>query len=209
MEDNKTKQERTVIHLYFKEKDEHFYFGSMANIFEHFSKEDIGIIFGSLRNYGLSTGKPYENKKVIIRKGILKAKPKKPQKYIKPLEDDKPITEVKQKKKFDKMKMEQYLSTSMIRHFNYYKKRGYIAENPEYKDLINSISKIHNLNKEDSIHINSTKYLLLHNHITDLLSKICNDKNEINSYKEKIDAKFSWHMRMSSNYTHIPFQTKE
>ena len=77
MEAKQEKQERTVIHLYLIEKDKHLYFGSMANIFEHFSKEQIGISFGSLRNYGLSAQKPYENKKVIIRKGILQAKPKK------------------------------------------------------------------------------------------------------------------------------------
>jgi len=79
MKDNKTKQEkqeRTVIHLYIKEKDKHLYFGSMANIFEFFGKDDIGLSFGSLRNFGLLPEKPYENKKVIIRKGILLAKPK-------------------------------------------------------------------------------------------------------------------------------------
>ena len=77
MEEKQTKQERTVIHLYLKEKDIHLYFGSMANIFEHFTKEQVGITFGSLRNYGLSSEKPYENRKVIIRKGILLTKPKK------------------------------------------------------------------------------------------------------------------------------------
>ena len=76
MEENK-KQERTVIHLYLKENDKHCYFGSMANIYEHYSKEEIGITFGSLRNFGLSPEKHYENGKVIIRKGILLAKPKK------------------------------------------------------------------------------------------------------------------------------------
>ena len=77
MEEKQAKQERTVIHLYLKENDTHHYFGSVANVFEHFAKEDIGITFGSLRNYGLSPKNPYNNKKVIIRKGILQAKPKK------------------------------------------------------------------------------------------------------------------------------------
>jgi hypothetical protein len=76
MEARQAKQERTVIHLYRKENDSHHYFGSMANIFEHYTKGEIGISFGSLRNYGLSPENPYENKKVIIRKGILQAKPK-------------------------------------------------------------------------------------------------------------------------------------
>ena len=76
MEEKQSKQ-RTVIHLYFRETDIHHYFGSMANIFEHFKKEQIGIGFGGLRNYGLSPQNPYKNRKVIIRKGILLAKPKK------------------------------------------------------------------------------------------------------------------------------------
>jgi hypothetical protein len=81
MEENK-KQERTVIHLYVKANDTHYYFGSVANIYEHFAKEQIGITFGSLRNYGLSASKPYENKLVIIRKGILLAKPKQKKREI-------------------------------------------------------------------------------------------------------------------------------
>lgn len=68
------KQERTVIHL---EKDgKHYYFGSLSGIYEVFDKEDIGITYGSLRNYGLSEDKPYQNKSCVIRKGILITTPK-------------------------------------------------------------------------------------------------------------------------------------
>ena len=80
MDEKQSKQERTVIHLYLKETDTHLYYGSMANIFEFYGKEDIGIRFGSLRNFGLSPNNPYENEKVVIRKGILQAKPKRPTK---------------------------------------------------------------------------------------------------------------------------------
>ena len=51
--------------------DKHYYFGSVANIFEHFDKEALGISYGSLRNYGLTESKPYQNDKCIIRKGKL------------------------------------------------------------------------------------------------------------------------------------------
>ena len=68
------KKERTVIHVYLKQSDTHRYFGSIANIFEFYLIDDIGITYGSLRNYGLSTEKPYENTKCIIRKGLLLAK---------------------------------------------------------------------------------------------------------------------------------------
>ena len=45
-------------------------------MYDHFSKDEIGISYGSLRNYGLSPEKPYRNEKtgVIIRVGVLIAK---------------------------------------------------------------------------------------------------------------------------------------
>lgn len=67
-------QERQVIHL--QRGDEHYYFGSVAAIYDHFTKEQLGISYGSLRNYGLSPDKPYRNEKTgsIIRVGVLIAK---------------------------------------------------------------------------------------------------------------------------------------
>lgn len=71
--EKENKQERTVIHLQIG--DNHHYFGSIANIYEYYDAETIGISYGSLRNYSLSEDKPYHNKKCIIRKGVLLAKP--------------------------------------------------------------------------------------------------------------------------------------
>ncbi|WP_310507868.1 hypothetical protein [Bacteroides thetaiotaomicron] len=70
----KEKKERTVIHLYIKENDTHHYFGSIANVFEYFSPDILGISYGSLRNYGLSNEKTFQNSKCIIRKGTLLSK---------------------------------------------------------------------------------------------------------------------------------------
>lgn len=70
--ETENKQERTVIHVEIDGK--HYYFGSIANIFEYFDSETIGISYGSIRNYGLSVDNPYQNKKCIIRKGVLLAK---------------------------------------------------------------------------------------------------------------------------------------
>ena len=67
-------RERTVIHLQLLETDEHHYFGSIANIYEHFTSEELGITYASLRNYGLSHDHPYKNKKCFIRKGVLLSK---------------------------------------------------------------------------------------------------------------------------------------
>ena len=74
MTENREKKERTVIHLHFRNTEEHHYFGSMANIFEYYTSEQLGIEYSSLRNYGLSNEHPYKNKKCIIRKGLLLSK---------------------------------------------------------------------------------------------------------------------------------------
>ena len=76
-----SKFSKTVIHLIIKgdtrSNDQHFYFGRVACIYDHFSIDQIGITYGSLRNYGVSEDKPYENRNVIIRKGKLLSKDQK------------------------------------------------------------------------------------------------------------------------------------
>lgn len=67
-------KERTVIHLQLLDSDEHHYFGSIANLYEHYTSEQLGITYASLRNYGLSNEHPYMNKKCVIRKGLLLSK---------------------------------------------------------------------------------------------------------------------------------------
>lgn len=71
----KDKQERTVIHV--EVNGEHYYFGSLAAIYETFDSSTLGISYGSLRNVGVSSEKPYRNKYCIIRKGILRTISKK------------------------------------------------------------------------------------------------------------------------------------
>lgn len=66
------KKERTVIHLQIG--DVHEYYGSIANIYEFHTSEELGITYASLRNVGLAMDKPYHNAKCIIRKGLLKQK---------------------------------------------------------------------------------------------------------------------------------------
>lgn len=73
----KDKFEKTVIHLTIKAKDEHSYYGSVSCIYNHYTDEEIGIKYSSLRNFVISENKPYENDKVIIRKGKLLTKDRK------------------------------------------------------------------------------------------------------------------------------------
>ena len=61
--------DRKVIHLHIDGED--YYFGSVSAIYSVFSKEQLGIGYGSLRNYGLSSTKCYSNDKIIIKEGLL------------------------------------------------------------------------------------------------------------------------------------------
>ena len=74
---SKTKFEKKVIHLTIKGGDQHSYYGSVACIYDHHTEEEIGIKYSSLRNYGITEDKPYENQKVIIRQGKLLTKDRK------------------------------------------------------------------------------------------------------------------------------------
>lgn len=65
-------KERTVIHLEIN--SEHHYYGSIARMFEDYTGDELGITYASLRNYGLSSEHTYQNKKCIIRKGVLLSK---------------------------------------------------------------------------------------------------------------------------------------
>lgn len=69
---SKMEKERTVIHLEIN--GEHHYYGSVANMYEFYTSEELGITYASLRNYGLMSEHPYQNKKCIIRKGVLLSK---------------------------------------------------------------------------------------------------------------------------------------
>ena len=69
---SKMEKERTVIHLEIN--GEHHYYGTVANMYEFYTSEELGITYASLRNYGLTSEHPYQNKKCIIRKGVLLSK---------------------------------------------------------------------------------------------------------------------------------------
>jgi hypothetical protein len=61
--------DRKVIHLHKNGED--YYFGSVSAIFSVFSKDDIGIGYGALRNYGISPEHPYTNERVTVKEGVL------------------------------------------------------------------------------------------------------------------------------------------
>lgn len=69
------KQERTVVHLEFA--GQHYYFGSLSAIYTKFTAEELSVALGTLRNYGVKEGRPYQNARCVIRKGVLITMPKK------------------------------------------------------------------------------------------------------------------------------------
>ena len=76
MKEEKEKQERKVIHLHLLNEDKHVYYGSVAQLFEDYSKEELGISYTYFRKYQLTEDNPFINNKCVIRKGLLITKPK-------------------------------------------------------------------------------------------------------------------------------------
>lgn len=71
MEQNK--QVRKVVHLQIG--DEHLYYGSIAQLFEDFTEEQLGISYFKTKN-NLKAWGVIETNKCIIRQGVLKTKVK-------------------------------------------------------------------------------------------------------------------------------------
>ena len=63
------KQERVVVHL---EKDgQHYYYGNLRALCDHWDKDALGVGYAYLRNYGISETRPFLNSKCVIRRGII------------------------------------------------------------------------------------------------------------------------------------------
>ena len=65
---------RKVIHVELKvpgNGPKHFYFGSKKAVYDVLSSEVVGITYRTLLNCVKLSNGPYENKKCIIRQGIL------------------------------------------------------------------------------------------------------------------------------------------
>ena len=67
------RQERTVVHLELNGR--HFYYGNLKALCDNWEKDDIGISYSYLKNYGISETKPYVGKKCIIRRGTIVTSP--------------------------------------------------------------------------------------------------------------------------------------
>ena len=71
--EEKKKQERKVVHLQLG--DEHYYYGSIAQLFEDYSEDDLGISYFKTKN-NLKAKGVIITEKCIIRQGVLRTKGK-------------------------------------------------------------------------------------------------------------------------------------
>lgn len=58
-----------IFHVEFNSNGSHFYFGSIAAIFDIFTTEEIGVTKKYLYYVNIAPRNPYTNKYVTIRKG--------------------------------------------------------------------------------------------------------------------------------------------
>lgn len=65
----KQEQFRQVIHLQIRATDEHYYFGSLSAMYDHFTRDELGVAMQTLYNQFI--GNYYKNDTIVIRKGRL------------------------------------------------------------------------------------------------------------------------------------------
>lgn len=63
---------RTIIHVELKDIHKHYYFGSIAAMYDDTRiRELLKIKYQTFRTKGLSESNPFENEDIIVRKGFL------------------------------------------------------------------------------------------------------------------------------------------
>ncbi len=69
------KQERMVVHLELN--GNHYYYGNLKALTDAWDKNILGVSYNYLKNYNISSEKPYTGRNCIIRKGIIQTSPRK------------------------------------------------------------------------------------------------------------------------------------
>ena len=64
-----SEKNRQVIHLYLISEDKHYYFGSISAMYEHFTRQELGVASQTL--YNTWKEETYVTDKAVIRKGRL------------------------------------------------------------------------------------------------------------------------------------------
>ncbi len=64
---------KTIYHVCFGD-EEHYYFGSIAAIYEHFTPEQLGVSLSRLWSFGITLERPYKNRICTIFRGVIQRK---------------------------------------------------------------------------------------------------------------------------------------
>ncbi len=67
------KKQEQVVHVCLGD-DRHYYFGSVAAVFDTFTPDELGVSLPTLWNYGLAPDRPYINNKCRIYRGKINRK---------------------------------------------------------------------------------------------------------------------------------------
>lgn len=67
------KQTRTIVHLEIN--GQHYYYGNLRALCDSWDREEIGVSYNYLKNYGIDYDNPFIGKKCIIRKGVIITSP--------------------------------------------------------------------------------------------------------------------------------------
>lgn len=70
---NEEMKQEQVVHVCLGD-DRHYYFGSVAAIFDTFTPDELGVSLAALWNYGLAPDRPYINNKCRIYRGTISRK---------------------------------------------------------------------------------------------------------------------------------------
>lgn len=73
-------KELKIIHLELFKDNSHHYFGSLKALCDTYGKDEIGIVYSSLRAVNLTETKEYRNPKCVIRQGVLITTPRRSKK---------------------------------------------------------------------------------------------------------------------------------
>ncbi len=66
------KKTQSIIHVELKDTHENLYYGSLAAMFDEPKVcERIGMAYQTFRTKGLTENNPFENDRIIVRKGFL------------------------------------------------------------------------------------------------------------------------------------------
>ena len=58
-----------VVHLEIG--SQHYYYGNLKALCDHWNKGALGVGYAYLRNWGISEEKPFRNAKCVIRRGFI------------------------------------------------------------------------------------------------------------------------------------------